>query len=73
VRLDINQVQPDAWGAFRLPRLVVEAVTAGGTVTRRVYAIDARSTVAYLELGEPPATIRIDPDLRLLVQVTVNP
>lgn len=73
VRLDIDQVQPAAWGTFRLPRLVVEAVTAGGTVTRRVYAIDARSTVEFVELGEPPVALRIDPDRRLLVQATVTP
>jgi aminopeptidase N len=29
VRLDLAQVQPDAWGGYRLPRLEVEAVTAG--------------------------------------------
>ncbi len=73
VRLEFTQVQPEAWGLFRLPRLVIEAVPARGAPIRRVYAIDARTTIAYLEMDAAPAAIRVDPDGRLLVQSTVTP
>jgi aminopeptidase N len=73
VRLEITQAQPESWGVFRLPRLVIEAVSGVGAATRRVYAIDARTTIAYLELDAAPRTIRVDPDSRLLVQSTVTP
>jgi len=73
VRLDITQTQPEAWGTFRLPRLVIEAVAATGTATRRVYAVDGRTTIAYLELDAAPTAVRVDPDHRLLVQSTVLP
>ena len=71
VRLEITQSQP--WGVFRIPRLVVEAVSAAGVATQRVYALDDRTTIAYLELDAAPSAIRIDPDGRLLLQSTVTP
>jgi hypothetical protein len=58
---------------FRLPRLVIEAVSGVGAATRRVYAIDVRTTIAYFELDAAPSAIRVDPDGRLLVQSTVTP
>jgi aminopeptidase N len=73
VRLEITQSQPEAWGVFRIPRLVVEAVSAAGVATRRVYALDDRTTIAYLELDAMPSAIRVDPEGRLLVQSTVTP
>lgn len=73
VRLDITQTQPEGWGAFRLPRLVIEAVSTAGVPRRRVYAIDGRATIAYLELDAAPSAIHVDPDHRLLVQSTVMP
>ena len=73
VRLEITQAQPEAWGVFRIPRLEVEAVSATGATTRRVYALDGRTTIAYFELDAAPSAIHIDPDGRLLVQSTVTP
>jgi aminopeptidase N len=73
VRIDLEQVQPDAWGLFRLPRLEVEAVTAAGTPVRRVFSMDGRTAIAFIEMDEPPAGIRIDPDARLLLTATVTP
>ena len=73
VRLEIIQTQPEAWGVFRIPGLVVEAVSATGATTRRVYALDGRTTVGYLELDAAPSAIHIDPDGRLLMQSTVTP
>jgi aminopeptidase N len=70
VRLDLTQVQPDPWGVFRLPRVEVEAVTAGAKRVRRVFSMDARSIIAYLELDEAPVEVRVDPDGRLLLNVT---
>ena len=73
VRMDIEQTQPEAWGVFRLPRLVIEAVSPAGVATRRVYALDSRTTVAFLEADVAPNAIHVDPDGRLLVQSTVSP
>jgi aminopeptidase N len=73
VRLEITQSQPEAWGIFRIPGLEVEAVSAAGVATRRVYALDDRTTIAYLELAAAPSVIHVDPDHRLLVQTTVTP
>lgn len=73
VRLEITQAQPEAWGVFRIPRLMVEAVSAAGVATRRVYALDARTTIAFLEVDAAPRAIRVDPDGRLLLQSTVTP
>jgi aminopeptidase N len=73
VRLDITQTQPEAWGVFRLNRLVIEAVSPAGTATRRVYALDSRTTVAFLEADAAPRAIHVDPDGRLLIQSTMTP
>jgi aminopeptidase N len=73
VRLEITQAQPESWGVFRLPRLVIEAVSGVGAPIRRVYALDGRTTIAYLELDAAPSAIHVDPDGRLLVQSTVTP
>jgi aminopeptidase N len=73
VRLEVAQGQPGAWGVFRLPRLEVEAVTAGGGQVRRVFSMDARTMIAFMEMDEPPTAIRIDPDGRLLVTANVTP
>jgi aminopeptidase N len=73
VRLDVEQEQPGAWGSFRLPRLEVEAVTGSGGHVRRVFSMDGRTMIAFIEMDEPPAAIRIDPDARLLVTTNVIP
>ena len=73
VRLDIMQTQPEAWGIFRLNRLVIEAVSPAGVATRRVYALDSRTTVAFLEADAAPSAIHVDPDGRWLIQSTVLP
>jgi len=73
VRLDLTQVQPDAWGGFRLPRVEVEAVTAGAKRVRRVFSMDARTIIAYVELDEAPVEVRADPDGRLLLTTTPVP
>jgi hypothetical protein len=52
---------------------VIEAVSTAGVPTRRVYAIDGRTTIAYLELDAAPSVIHVDPDHQLLVQTTVTP
>jgi aminopeptidase N len=73
VRLEVAQGQPDAWGVFRLPRLEIEARTAGGARVRRVFSMDARTMIAYIEMDEPPAAILVDPDVRLLLTANVTP
>jgi aminopeptidase N len=72
LRLDLTQVQAAAWGVFRLPRLVIEVPSQDGKVTRRVFSMDGRSSVAYLEMATPPTAIRVDPDGRLLLTATVE-
>jgi aminopeptidase N len=73
VRLDVAQEQPDAWGTFRLPRLEVLAETGSGALVRRVFSMDGRTMIAFIEMDEPPTAIRIDPDARLLVTANVVP
>ena len=73
VRLDVEQGQPETWGTFRLPRLEVEAVTGSGEHVRRVFSMDGRTMIAFIEMDDPPAAIRIDPDARMLVTATVVP
>jgi hypothetical protein len=53
--------------------LVIEAVSPAGTATRRVYALDSRTTVAFLEADAAPRAIHVDPDGRLLIQSTMTP
>jgi aminopeptidase N len=73
VRLEVAQEQPGAWGVFRLPRLEIEAVTASGERVRRVFSMDGRTMIAFMEMDEPPTTMRVDPDARLLVTANVTP
>jgi hypothetical protein len=35
--------------------------------------MDGRTAIAFLEMDEPPAAIRVDPDARLLVTANVTP
>ena len=72
LRLDLTQVQAAAWWVFRLPRLVVEVLSPDGKVTRRVFSMDGRSSVAYLEMATPPSEVRVDPDGRLLLTATIE-
>ena len=72
LRLELTQVQAAAWGVFRLPRLVVEVLSLDGKVTRRVFSMDGRSSVAYLETATPPSEVRVDPDGRLLLTATIE-
>jgi hypothetical protein len=58
---------------FRLPRLEIEAVTASGERVRRVFSMDGRTMIAFMEMDEPPTTMRVDPDARLLVTANVTP
>ncbi len=75
VHLTIRQVQPEAWGRFRLPRLTVDLELEGGRTARREVALDPRvaEQVASFAVEGMPREVVVDPDGALLVSATVRP
>ena len=72
VRLDVTQVQPAAWGRFRLPRLTVEFRAADGRVARRVYSVEGNVSVLFADLPFAPQQVTVDPDGALLLKTAVT-
>lgn len=65
--LDVRQVQPAAWGTFRLPGL--KFVVGADTTRREVSGADTRVTIAGA--SGVPDRIEVDPDHDWLLQVRV--
>ena len=72
MRLDVTQVQPAAWGRFRLPRLTIEFHAADGHVARRVYSVEGNVSVLFADLPFTLDQITVDPDGALLLKTTVR-
>jgi len=72
VRLDVTQIQPAAWGRFRLARLTVEFRAADGRVARRVYSVEGSVSVLFADLPFVPQTVTVDPDGALLLKTSVR-
>ncbi|HVO34303.1 MAG TPA: M1 family aminopeptidase, partial [Gemmatimonadales bacterium] len=71
--VNVAQVQPEAWGTFRLPGAVLELTDGSGQVTRRVVEIvSARQQMLRTPLGSPPTVLRVDPDGALLLTAAVQ-
>ena len=71
--LDVAQVQPLAWGTFRLPGVTLAFATAAGEPVRRgVEVAAARRQVLRIPLPAPPTDLRVDPDGSLLLAATVH-
>ncbi|HEX7119570.1 MAG TPA: M1 family aminopeptidase [Longimicrobiales bacterium] len=65
--ITIEQVQPAEWPTFRLP-LELELATPAGPV-RHTVELDARREVVRVPLPAAPTAVRVDPEVRVLVEV----
>jgi aminopeptidase N len=74
VLLGITQRQKPEWGLFRLPHVTLEFLGANGAKVRREVAVraDSRETTARVDLPFAPTEVRVDPDGKLLLQVTIG-
>jgi aminopeptidase N len=68
VHVHLSQVQPTAWGRFRLPRLAVrfEGPDGEGAEVRDV-AVTAAETDVTVDVPFAPVHVTLDPDQRLLL------
>jgi aminopeptidase N len=72
--LQVRQVQPAAWGRFRMPRVAVRFTAAGDVVGDGAFALDpaqAEQTFTFT-LPRAPTGVQVDPDGRLLLRATVQ-
>jgi aminopeptidase N len=74
VLLGITQRQKPEWGLFRLPQLTLEFRGANGAAVRRDVAVrgDSRETITRVDLPFAPTEVRVDPDGKLLLRVTIG-
>ena len=72
--LDVAQVQPAAWGTFRLPVTAIELRDGPRVLVRRsVEVAAARRQTLRIPIDAPPTDVRVDPDGALLLTATVRP
>ncbi len=73
VVLEVGQVQPAAWGTFRLPGVALELEGVAGRSERRVVELTAsRQQTIRIPLAGPPSDLRVDPDGALLLTAAVR-
>ncbi len=74
VLVGITQRQKLDWGLFRLPVLTLEFRGANGATARRDVAVTGggRETFAAFDLPFAPAEVRVDPEGKLLLRVTIG-
>jgi aminopeptidase N len=70
--LDVAQVQPAAWGTFRLPDLTLEFLDGSRVVARRVVEVSTARQTLRIEMPAPPSELHVDPDGALLLTATVR-
>ena len=71
----LHQAQPQAWGLFRLPALVIEASgpdQATGSRVRQSVAVDGRDVTARFTVPFAPTGVALDPDGRFLMTSKVT-
>jgi aminopeptidase N len=75
VRVSVLQMQPQAWGRYRLPSLPLAFKALDGTIERKTIAVNAQNeTIVMVPVtGAMPASIMVDPDGTLLIGSTVVP
>ena len=66
--LRVRQTQPEAWGLYRLPGLIVSVDGRELPVT-----VEGRETTVTLDVPKRPGTVTLDPDGWWLMQATVAP
>ncbi len=72
VVLEVAQVQPAAWGTFRLPDVVVELLDGSRVLARQVVELSGARQALRLAASAPPTGVRVDPDGALLLAATVR-
>ncbi len=72
VALDIDQVQPAAWGLFRLPSVTLEFVSGSEILARRTVSVSGARQSVRLDLPGPPTDVRVDPDGAWLLTARVR-
>jgi len=70
---DLQQVQPAAWGFFRLTDVPVEFVGDAGQTLRRTINVDGPPATLRIDLPWVPTSMRIDPDGTFLLTATAQP
>jgi hypothetical protein len=71
--VDVAQVQPAAWGTFRLPGLTLEFLDGAQVMARRsVEVLAAPRQMLRIPLPAAPTGLRVDPDGALLLTATVR-
>ena len=74
VLLGITQRQKLEWGLFRLPAVTLEFRGTNGATVRRDVAVSASNREASARVDVPfaPTEVRVDPDGKLLLRVTIG-
>jgi aminopeptidase N len=73
VIVDLKEVQPAAWGLFRLDNLPVEFVGEGGRTARRTIDVAGPPGTIRVNLPWTPTEMRVDPDGMTLLTATATP
>jgi len=73
--LRVRQVQPAAWGRFRLPRVEVRFLAGETPVGDGAFALEPEEAeqVFTFEMTRAPTSVRIDPEGRMLLTSTLLP
>ncbi len=71
VTLQVSQVQPDGWPAFRIPMAVAFATPQGEI--RRDIELTTRHDTLHIRLPVRPTALHLDPDAWILKQVAGEP
>jgi aminopeptidase N len=74
VVLQVRQVQPEAWGLYRLPRVAVRFTAADGIATDTAFALEPslEGVSVGFDLPAAPVGVAIDPAGRLLLTAVVR-
>jgi len=72
VVVDLDQVQPAAWGSFRLPSVALELRDGARVVARRTVAVSGWRQTVTVALPAPPTAVAVDPDGQWLLVAAVR-
>ena len=72
VVLDVAQVQPGAWGTFRLPGVVLEFLEGSRVLARRTVEASAARQSLRIAVRASPTEVRVDPDGALLLTAAIT-
>jgi aminopeptidase N len=70
--LDVGQIQPPAWGAYRLPEVTLEFLDGPRVLARRVVEVSAARQTLRIAVPASPTELRVDPDGALLLAATIR-